>query len=264
MEMNKQYYVAIICGHGTSDNGLWDPGCTYKKNGTTYTEANLMLRITKAFVKYAKANGIKVFTDATDGNKKNMNRTIREANAKGCDYYISVHCDYSGAPSGTYPYYYKGSSKGKKLATALNNAVKKDMGLKTRKIAASTTLGEVASTNMPACIFETGSIKADLQMLRYDYDDYGKALAKGLCNFLGIKFKDGTSSSSSPKVPFQVKAKMNLKIREDSSLDSKDTGNICKKGNIYTIIQTTSNGTRGKLKSGAGWITITDKYVQKV
>lgn len=264
MEMNKQYYVAIICGHGTSDNGLWDPGCTYKKNGTTYTEANLMLRITKAFVKYAKANGIKVYTDSSGGNMKNMNKTIREANSKGCDYYISIHCDYSLAPTGTYPYYYKGSTTGKKLATALNNAVKKDMGLKTRKIAASTTLGEVASTNMPACIFETGSIKADLQKLRYDYDDYGKALAKGLCNFLGIKFKDGTSSSSSPKVPFQIKAKMNLKIREDSSLDSKDTGNICKKGNIYTIIQTASNGTRGKLKSGAGWITITDKYVQKV
>ena len=256
--MSKQYYVAIVCGHGTSDSGAWDPGCVYKKNGTTYTEANLMLRITKAFVKYARANGIKVYTDADNGNNKNMNKTIREANTKGCDYYISIHCDYSGAPSGTYPYYYKGSSKGKKLATALNNAVKKEMGLKTRKIAASTTLGEVASTNMPACIFETGSIKADLQMLRYDYDEYGKALAKGLCKFLGITFKE----ESSKKVPFKIKAKMNLKIREDYSLTSKDTGKICKKGTIYTITQIASNGTRGKLKSGAGWITITDKYVQ--
>lgn len=250
-------YVAIICGHGKSDSGAWDPGCTYKTGGKTYTEAELMLKITKAFVKYAEASGIKVYTDASGGNMKNMNKTIKEANAKGCDYYISVHCDYKNAPTGTYPYYYITSSKGKKLATALNNAVKKDMGIKSRGVHSSLTLGEVKSTNMPACIFETGSIKADLKMLCDDYDDYGKALAKGLCNFLGIKFK-------SDDVPFKVKAKSNLKIREEASLDSKAVKEVCKKGTVYTIVETASNGTRGKLKSGAGWITITDKYVERV
>ena len=250
-------YVAIICGHGKSDSGAWDPGCTYKTGGKTYTEAELMLKITKAFVKYAEASGIKVYTDASGGNMKNMNKTIKEANAKGCDYYISVHCDYKNAPTGTYPYYYITSSKGKKLATALNNAVKKDMGIKSRGVHSSLTLGEVKSTNMPACIFETGSIKADLKMLRDDYDDYGKALAKGLCNFLGITFQ-------ADDVPFKVKAKSNLKIREEASLDSKAVKEVCKKGTVYTIVETASNGTRGKLKSGAGWITITDKYVERI
>ena len=36
--------VALMCGHGRSVDGSWDPGCAYGK----YTEAGLMLPITKA------------------------------------------------------------------------------------------------------------------------------------------------------------------------------------------------------------------------
>lgn len=251
--MAKQYKVGIYCGHGKSSDGTWDPGCVYKTGGKTYTEAELMLPITDYFVDYVRKCGIVVYTDVTGGNMKNMNKCIEIANKYDLDYYISIHCDYSGAPSGTYPYYYKGSSKGKKLATALNNAVKKDMGLKTRKIAASTTLGEVASTNMPACIFETGSIKSDLKVLRDKPDEYGKSLAKGLCNFLNIDFVG--------EKDFHIKPKTNLKVREKASLTSKELDKIAKKGEVYTIVKT--DGDRGELKSG-GWVTITDKYVERI
>lgn len=248
----KNPYVAIICGHGKSSSGSWDPGCVYKVGKKTYTEADLMLLITRSFVRYAESSGIKVYSDESCGNMKNMNKTIQEANAKNVDYYISLHCDYSGAPSGLYPYYYTGSGEGRKLALCLEKAVMKDIGIKTRGIHPSTTLGEVSSTKMPSCIFETGSIKADLKILKDQYDDYGKALAKGLCNFLKIDFKE-------PE--FKVKAKVNLIVREGSSLKSKKANKRCKKGSEYTIIET--NGSRGKLKAG-GWITITDKYVERV
>lgn len=248
----REPYVAIICGHGKSSDGTWDPGCVYKLKGKTYTEADLMLPITRAFVRYAKACGIKIYSDESGGNMKNMNATIRDANNKNVDYYISLHCDYSGAPTGTYPYYYKGSSKGKKLAECLNKAVTNDMKLKTRKICPTTEYGEVSSTNMPSCIFETGSIKADLKKLRDESDNYGKALAKGLCVFLGIKFKEPT---------FKIKAKGNLIVREKETLSSKRLAKKCTKGNIYTIVSTNIKGTRGELKTG-GWITITDKYVE--
>lgn len=261
--MGKEYYVAIICGHGKSLDGSFDPGCVYKSNGTLYTEAQLMLEITKTFVKYAKKSGIKVYTDASGGNMKNMTKTISEANAKMVDYYISLHCDYSGAPTGTYPYYYKTSAKGKKLADCLNQAVMKDMGIKTRGLHGSTDLGEVASTNMPSCIFETGSIKADLALLRDKPDKYGKALAKGLCTFLGIKFVDGGTQTTTKD--FKVIPKLNLKIRETASLESDVVKNAsCKKDITYTIVETNKDKTRGKLKSGLGWITITDKYVKRV
>lgn len=251
--MAKHYKVGIYCGHGKSSNGTWDPGCVYKTGGKTYTEAELMLPITDSFVDYARKCGIVVYTDVTGGNMKNMNKCIEIANKYDLDYYISVHCDWEKAPTGTYPYYYKGSAQGKKLATALANSVKKEMGLKIRKIAPSSDLGEVTQTNMPACIFETGSIKADLKILRDKPEEYGKALAKGLCDFLQIKFTG--------EKDFQIKPKMNLKVREKASLTSKELDKIAKKGEVYTIVKT--DGSRGELKSG-GWVTITDKYVERI
>ena len=88
------------------------------------------------------------------------------------------------------PLYVSGS--GKKLAKALNNAVKRDVGMKSRGVQRRTDLWELNGTDMPACILETGSIKADLATLRDHPDKYGKAIAKGICKYMGVKFSDGT------------------------------------------------------------------------
>lgn len=182
--------IAVQCGHGVSLDGSWDSGCAYKSGGKQYTEAALMLPITKAAVKYLRASGVKVITDADHGNNKNMIEDVRWANRVGAALYVSIHCDYSGSPKGVMPLYVSGS--GKKLAKALNNAVKKDVGMKSRGVQRRTDLWELNGTDMPACILETGSIKADLATLRDHPDKYGKAIAKGICQYMGVKFSDGT------------------------------------------------------------------------
>lgn len=91
--MHKVY---IACGHGTQLDGSWDPGCVFGN----YTEAGLMLPITRAAVKHLRASGVTVYTDADDSNKKNMKATVAEANRQNVELYVSIHCDYSGAPSG--------------------------------------------------------------------------------------------------------------------------------------------------------------------
>lgn len=240
--MSKVY---IACGHGVSDNGSWDPGCVYG----SHTEADLMLPITRAFVRFARYNGITVYTDSTTDRHQNMNACIREANRIGVDAYISLHCDYSGAPTGTYPYYYTGSKEGKKLASSLNQSVMKMMNLKTRGLHASKTLGELTNTNTTACIFETGSIKSDLKLFQNNPKRYGLALARGLCDYFGMDFS------------FLIKPKMNLLIRKSASLKSKKEGSLDKNG-VYQITELSADGTRGKTSSG--WITITPKYVDLV
>lgn len=173
--------VALMCGHGKSVDGSWDSGCSY--NG--FTEANLMLPITKAAVKYLRSYGVKVISDADTNNNKNMIVDVRWANKEKCDAYISIHCDYSKAPSGVMPLFV--SSGGKKLATALNNAVKSGMGMKSRGVVKRNDLWELNGTDMVACILETGAIKADLKVLRNKADAYGKCIAKGICAYLGVK-----------------------------------------------------------------------------
>lgn len=176
--------VAVMCGHGTQTNGKWDCGTTY----AGYSEAALMLPITKAAVKYLRASGLTVISDADKGNNKNMIADVAWANKEKVKAYISIHCDYSKAPSGVMPLYV--SANGKKLATALNNAIRNGMPMKSRGVTKRTDLYELNATDMPACILETGSIKADLKILRDNPDKYGKLIAQGICNYLGIKQSD--------------------------------------------------------------------------
>lgn len=61
---------------------------------------------------------------------------------------------------------------------------------------------------------------------------------------------------------FKVRAKGNLIVRKTSSLLSKKLKTL-KKGSTYNIVRVSSNGKRGKLSTG-GWITITNKYVERI
>lgn len=184
--------VALMCGHGKSVDGSWDPGCAYGK----YTEAGLMLPITKAAVKYLRSYGITVISDADSGNNKNMIADVRWANKQKTDIYVSIHCDYSKAPSGVMPLFV--SAKGKKLAKALNKAVKNNMGMKSRGVIRRTNLWELNGTVMPAVILETGSIRYDLKTLKSKSDAYGKAIAKGICDYLGVQAKPYAEKPEKP------------------------------------------------------------------
>ena len=186
--------IALMCGHGRSTDGSWDCGTSYGGNN----EAALMLPITKAAVKYLRASGVTVISDADTNNNKNMIADVSWANKEGVSIYVSLHCDWYKAPTGTLPLYV--SAKGKTLATTINNAVMSGMGMKTRGVTKRTDLYELNYTNMPACIFETGSIKADISKLK-DSDKYGKCIAKGICDYLGIAFKDSASMPAPQPAP---------------------------------------------------------------
>lgn len=70
------------------------------------------------------------------------------------------------------------------------------------------------------------------------------------------------STQPSTSTSFLVKITCNeLNIRQSDSFDSKVVG-VVRKNEVYTIVQE-SNGL-GKLKSGAGWISMNSNYVQKV
>ena len=185
--------VALMCGHGRSTDGTWDCGTSYGGNN----EAALMLPITKAAVKYLRSYGVTVISDADTNNNKNMIADVKWANSEKAIIYVSLHCDYYKAPSGTLPLYV--SAKGKELATKINNAVVSGMGMKTRGVTRRTDLYELNYTDMPACIFETGSIKADISKLK-DADKYGKFIAIGICNYLGVNYEADAPKPSAPTV----------------------------------------------------------------
>ena len=170
--------VAINCGHGTMTNGVWDSGCTYKRD----TEAEMMLPITKACVAYLRKHGIKVLSDADHGNNRNMVADVTWANSERADLYVSVHCDYDKALSGTFPVYT--SADGRRLAAAINRRVLRIRGMKTRGVCKRTDLYELNATLCPACIFEVGSIKGDNALMHKKAKKIGVQIAKGILDYL--------------------------------------------------------------------------------
>lgn len=182
MAWNKKKDIfALMVGHGKSVDGSWDCGCTYGK----YTEAGQMYYIVKWAVKYLRKSGVKVLTDADKHNNRNMISTVAWANRKGAKYYMSVHCDYKLASAGILPLYVSGA--GKKMANVVGKSVKKTMHMKWKGVCKRPDLYELSATDMPAVIFETGAIKADLANLK-NHKKYGMALAKGICKYIGVKF----------------------------------------------------------------------------
>ena len=182
MNWNKKKDIfALMTGHGQSLDGSWDSGCVYGK----YTEASLCQNITKYACKYLRQSGVKVISDSDNKNNKNMVACVEWANEKKAKRYMSVHCDYAGATKGVYPLYL--TSDGLKMAKTVGKSVAKQMDMKYKGACRRTDLYELNATTMPAVIFETGAIKADLAKLK-QAKKYGKALAKAICIYIGIDF----------------------------------------------------------------------------
>ena len=187
--------IFLAIGHGIQTDGTWDPGCTYEG----YTEADLAKPIVGSAVSVLKAHGVDVHTDYPE-NDMNITACVAYANSHGLDAYVSVHLDYSGAPSGTLPIVHPNSSRGYTLAQCMNSNVTRLVGIGTRGILKRDDW-EVSGTDMPACIFEVGGIKADLSTVQ-QFDKYGQAIGYGILDYFGIAH-DGAVAPSQPVQPSQ-------------------------------------------------------------
>ena len=200
----KTDILALMVGHGTQLNGVWDSGCAYGK----YTEAGLMLKIVKVAVKMLRKSGVRVISDCDNGNNRNMKSSVAWANSRGAKLYMSVHCDYKFSTAGVAPLYV--SKTGKEFATTVGKYVAKAMKMRWKGAFKRTNLYELNATKMPSVIFETGAIKADLKYLK-DYKKYGKALAKGICKYIGVKYVGTTKAEKLCKTLKALATDMNNK-----------------------------------------------------
>jgi|GEM_PF-2185850 len=171
----KSGTLFFAIGHGKQTDGTWDCGCV----DGDYNEADLMFAIGNYAVPKLRELGITVITDWDTGNDRNITYCVRDANAAGVDAYVSIHCDYNLAPSGTLPLAYTGSTEGVRLANCINNAVLPAMGMITRGVIQRTEDYELYGPDAPSCIFETGSIRADIKKL-LDAKQFGEAIARGI------------------------------------------------------------------------------------
>ena len=129
---------------------------------------------------------------------------------------------------------------------------------------------------MPSILIEYGfyTNREDLKVLKNNRAELCEATVKALCEIFNIPYSKGSSSTPvahAPAAPAKstnsflvkiiYKGKEGLNIRQDANINSAVKGQVFE-GQVFTIVEV-KNGF-GKLKSGAGYISLGSKYVKKL
>lgn len=237
--MSKVY---IAPGHGGAD-----PGAI----GNGFKEKDLNLTIGKYCAEYLKAQGVTVKMSRTKDIDPGLNNRAREANAWGADLVCEIHIN-AGGGDGAEVYYSIVGGTSKTMAQNIEAEIKKigqnSRGIKTKKNAQGKDfLGIIRMTKAPAVLVECAFIdnKKDIAIIdtKAEQKKMGEAIAKGILKTLGKKEEE-----------FKVKVTdAALNVRSGPGTNHVIKTVIRDKG-IYTITET--SGSWGKLKSGAGWISL--------
>ena len=166
------------------------------------------------------------------------------------------------------------TAKDKQLANAIYSRLPKYTGLKGRGLKAENWY-VINQNSIPAVLVEGGFMDSNIdhKVITSDAGQtaYAKAVAEGLIEFLGLKkkatTKPATTTNTSSFKPYLVRVKVSaLNIRKTPKWDNSDVVGVIRDKGTYTIVgETTLGDTKfGKLKSGAGWISIESAYVTKV
>lgn len=290
----SKYKVSIDAGHGITTPGKRTPkllknlvvdGKTLKKKGNIIHEFEFNILVAKSLKKALERHGIdvKIVNDVTGKTDTPLSTRASRANAFDSDLHISCHYNAIGSCAsfqsrcnGVLVLKTRGcQSKSNKLANCVHNAIKGNyshtygVGVDTQW--SGFTLAILRQTKMPAILIEYGFMdfeKEAMKMLDPSwYNKLAEDTCKGVCNYLGIKYKKsnggngGTQSPSTNKFkPYIVRVNTDeLNIRKEPTMYSDKVGCV-KKGDAYTIIKI--NGNWGFLKSELGWINL--KYCIKI
>lgn len=269
--------VAVDAGHGSNTAGKRTPD-GYKEHYANVKVANYFAQaMDRCGVKYIKTGwNDDNATDDTDTGLSSRQAQIK--NAK-CDYSISFHFNASGdgktynSAEGIETLYhdkYVGDSK--KLATCIQKYLiqgtqQKNRGVKQQSLSMCNCYKmNTKASVLIECAFMTNKREAELMKSDAFCKECAEETAKGFCEYVGIKYvAEGTkqstpTSSNSVSNSFVVKCKTDLNIRKTPNGEIVQK-NGCKSGFSYTIVDV--DGNWGKLKSGAGWICISEKYVER-
>ncbi len=260
--------IALDAGHGLKTAGKRTP------DGIHEWELNDKVR--DLVVKFLKDYDVEIIhTDNDEGKTdESLSYRLKKYLNAGVDVFVSIHHNaFTGKwnnATGVEIYTDKNSTaKDKALAQAIYKRLPKYTGLKGRGIKQEDWY-VINQDRIPAVLCEGGFMDGlkDYKVITSSkgQEGYAKAIAEGLIEFLGLKKKAVTitSTSKSKAKSFLIKvANVSkgdvLNIREKPDPNSKVTSKLkYNDPNKYTIIQTKKVGTEtwGKLKSGAGWINL--------
>lgn len=260
--MSKKVFSGV--GHGGNDGGA-------VANGLKESDVNLVMA--QACHKVLIAHGVNNPMSRIKDENDPLEEEIREANDSGAAIAIDFH-NNAGGGDGFEAYHSIGDENGKKLARCIEKYVvalgQNSRGVKTKVGAGGKDyFGFIRETTMTAIIVESfflDSADHEIADTIKEQKTFGVAIAKGILEYLGVAYKgEGTTPAPTPQPPVSNFNCYTVKITADVLNVRKGpgtnyaVGTTVKRGEVYTIVGE-SNGW-GKLKSGAGWISL--EYTSK-
>lgn len=220
--------------------------------GNGFREVDLNNSIAKYAVAALERSNIEVLvTQGTLAARCNAEKSFK-ANC-----FVSIH-NNAGGGDGTEVLYC--SNNGKKLAQCLLDTVLEANLNNSRGLKYRNDLYVLKNTASPAALIECAFMDTvDIQAVDEEHERkaFGEMIAKGICKYLGIPFVVASAPASGS---FLVRVTADvLNVRKGPGTNYSIATTV-KKNEVYTIVDT--NGTWGKLKSGAGWISL--NYANKI
>lgn len=213
-------------------------------------------------IKYLKADNHTVY-DCTVNDGKSaadvLKKIVTKCDKHDVDIDVSIHLN-SGAndkkgnnkTTGVEVLVYSDKSKAYDEAKRICDKLAK-LGFKNRGVKVRSDLYYLRKVKSPALLIEVAFCddKDDVKIFNNNKAKIGKLIAEAIVNkTINIK-----------PAEFKVKIKTELNVRSGAGTDFKVVTTV-NKNEVYTITETSGNW--GKLKSGAGWINVSSKYVDRV
>ena len=273
-----KYYVWLDAGHSKAT-----PGKRNTVANPDFFEYEFNNDIAIKLKKRLEAHGITVYLTNSTPNGADISLTNRAnvANNKWKSLgkpenaiFISLHGNASTgawAQARGVEVYHAGnaSQKSKDLALLLTNQIYNDIkaidnGFKNRgRKSANFTV--IYKANMKAVLIEHGFYdnKADLALMQNHRDAFVEADCKAICKYFGIAYKapNAQPATGSFLVKVIYDGKEGLNVRKGPGTSYAVVTQIFL-NQVFTIVEE-KNGW-GRLKSGAGWISLNSKYIKKM
>lgn len=265
------YLVCIDPGHAKNTAGKRSPDGSLR-------EYEFNRDVSKRLKTILERHGVKVIFSCNiesdvDASLASRCKTANDAKA---DLFASMHANAHGngaewtSGNGWEIFHCKGSIEGEKLAKAIQEASIPELGLKDRGIKTN-NLYVTKNTDMPAILIEHGFFTNKEECAKLKSSTFREkcaiANAKGILKYLGIAYKETAQTSTAPVqpstpsgLPYQIVITCDALNVRGGPGTHYPRNTVIKDKKKYTIVEEQKGW--GKLKSGAGWISL--NYTKKV
>ncbi len=184
--------IFVSAGHGGKQSGA------VRGN---LIEKNFTLDIANRLAKLLKDAGHTVVQNRTTDVDCLPKKTVQLANASGADLFVEIHLNafVLSSAKGCEVFYYKGDSKGQKLATDICKSIS-GLGYANRGAKANTSYYVIKNTKMTAILVECCFISNPEDMSRFNAEKMAKAIYDGIVQtYPAVKTTPPTTTAPTTK-----------------------------------------------------------------